>query len=76
MSHHTECVHSELKILMEVGLLFGEPGPRYRSFQVAHGINHVPADLAREWFRVNRRFLECIQNGKIRIVDSSQEVAA
>jgi hypothetical protein len=70
MSRHTVCVHSDLSILMEVGLEFGVRGPKYRSFQIIHGLNTVPAEIAREWFRVNKRFLECIRDGKIRLVDS------
>jgi hypothetical protein len=72
-------VQSELSVLMEVGLVKGVnselkgslgPGPDYRAFQIIHGLNTVPADIAREWFRVNRRFLACIRSGKIRILDS------
>jgi hypothetical protein len=81
----TVYVQSDRKILIEVGFVRGseefkgtlQPGPNYQSVQLRPGLNVVDAKLAREWLRTNAKYLDCIKEHKIRIVDSpSQEMTA
>jgi hypothetical protein len=50
-----------------------EPGPKYQCVQLRPGLNVVDAKIAREWLRTNAKFLDCIKEHKIQIVDSPLE---
>jgi hypothetical protein len=77
-------IESQLAIRIEIGLEKAEfegglmllPGPRTRTFQVQRGLNEIPLEIWRPWHSRNKKFLSCLTDGRIRIVNSvSQEVA-
>jgi hypothetical protein len=87
MSEGATCdVVSEFSMRLEIGLkrgahrdLYGSlgPGPDYRWFDLRRGINRdVPRDLITTWLRINQRHLGCIKQGRIRIIEAADVVAA
>lgn len=75
----TVTVWSEFAIRIEIGLRLMEfeggalmvgGGPDYKAAQLVRGENHgIDAALIREWLRKNK-FLECVKEKRIRIVNS------
>jgi hypothetical protein len=82
----TCCVWSDVAVRIEVGLERGanpehrgclSPGPNHQTHQLNRGINHgVPRALVGEWMRRNRKYVEAIRDGRIRIVEEQPETAA
>jgi hypothetical protein len=78
MSSATCDVHSDFAIRIEVGLEHGgaafknslQPGSNHRTFDLCRGLNTgVPRDIIEPWLRTNRRYLGCIKERRIRIVE-------
>jgi hypothetical protein len=75
----TVTVWSDISIRIETGLRLMEfeggalmvgSGPNFKCAQLVRGENHgIDAALIREWLRKNK-FLECVKEKRIRIVDS------
>jgi len=74
----TVTVWSDLSIRIETGLRRGDfeggsglsPGPNYKSAQLRLGVQDVDGQLIREWLKTNRKYLDCIKDGRVRILDS------
>jgi hypothetical protein len=80
MSDGATCdVFSDFSIRLEIGLERGadheykaalSPGRNHRTFELRRGVNHgVPRDIIAPWLKTNRRYLDCIKQGRIRVVE-------
>jgi hypothetical protein len=48
-----------------------ELGPNHRTFELQRGLNaDVPRNIIVPWLRTNRRHLDYIKRGRIRVVES------